>query len=512
MKIETFKNFFLSLKHSSIRAKIVFSLAVSTIITMSLTILLSVIVTHILEDSGKSYQSNAELDLYLMQLSETEAAMETYMHYRTFESIDKYYHYEAAAERTISMMNDRPSENEFLQREYKIHNLSLTFLELGNKAIAARRANNSLDTDYYFKKCLDCYNFLRSEIIDLNMLYFTRNATNYNTMKNNTSRFISRAILSILIILVSVSILIYMSIMKITQPLKEISQVALKVADRDFDITLFNSDSRNEIGNICRAFDAMIISIREYIDTIWEKAMKENELREKEIEMRALYTDAHFKALQDQIQPHFLFNTLNTGAQLAMIEGADKTCYFLEQVADFLRYNIQHPGSDATIQEELGMLDNYIYIMKVRFGERYKFIKEIDETAFNVRMPNTILQPLVENCLKHGLKDVSENGKITIRVQKNSSDIQITISDNGKGFDPEKKDRIMSDAERGSNGIELNRHDDVNEEHVSAGLVNVVSRLQLYFHSGNVFDILPNPEGKGTMFVINIPDNTEHNF
>ena len=136
-----------------------------------------------------------------------------------------------------------------------------------------------------------------------------------------------------------------------------------------------------------------------------------------------------------------MFNTLNTGAQLAMIEGADKTCYFLEQVADFLRYNIQHPGSDATIGEELGMLDNYLYIMKTRFGERYQFVKDIDESCLGVKIPNTILQPLVENCIKHGLKDATENGKVSIKVARAQSVITIEISDNGKGFAPEIKKR-----------------------------------------------------------------------
>ena len=244
----------------------------------------------------------------------------------------------------------------------------------------------------------------------------------------------------------------------------------------------------------------VIISIKEYIGAIWEKALKENELREKEIEMRALYTDARLKALQDQIQPHFLFNTLNTGAQLAMIEGADKTCYFLEQVADFLRYNIQHPGSDATIGEELGMLDNYLYIMKTRFGERYQFVKDIDESCLSVKIPNTILQPLVENCIKHGLKDITENGRITIKVRRDAGSIVIEISDNGKGFAPEIKKEIMNQAAAGSEGVLIS-----DKGHVSSGLINVISRLQIYFKDNSVFDIQNNPDG-GTIFRIKIED------
>jgi len=143
------------------------------------------------------------------------------------------------------------------------------------------------------------------------------------------------------------------------------------VAQQDFDVPLFNKKSHDEIGNICRAFDRMIISIREYIDKIWEKARTENELRERQMEMQALYADAQLKAFQSQINPHFLFNTLNTGAQLAMMEGADKTCFFIEQTSDFFRYNIAQK-EDASIDDELGLVDSFVYIMKVRFGKRLK--------------------------------------------------------------------------------------------------------------------------------------------
>ena len=185
-------------------------------------------------------------------------------------------------------------------------------------------------------------------------------------------------------------------------------------------------------------------------------------------------------------------------------EGADKTCYFLEQVADFLRYNIQHPGSDASIGEELGMLDNYIYIMKVRFGERYEFVKDIDQATLGVKMPNMILQPLVENCIKHGLNGVSENGRITISVKKQEDVILISISDNGIGFDKGVKERVMAIAQEESGGVLVQDKAMQEKAHVSTGLINVISRLQIYFKRTDVFSISENPDGCGTMFNIRI--------
>ena len=497
------------LKNLNLRTSLMLTALISFVLTLFIVLYLSTLVMGVMRQTGNSFSTNAELDEYLTSLEQTEAAMESYMSYRTFESIDKYYHFEAAAESGAEKLRSVPSTIYTEQKEYTIKMLSISFFALSNKAIAARRANNSKDADLYYTKTLDCYSFLYDEIMNLNMLYFKMNAVNYTQSKAKTEQIIHRTIFSLIMILLSTALLLYIHVAHITTPLKQISSVALRVAERDFDVPLFKNDRRNEIGNICRAFDSMIISIREYVDTIWEKALKENELREKEIEMRALYTDAHLKALQDQIKPHFLFNTLNTGAQLAMMEGADKTCYFLEQVADFLRYNIQHPGSDATISEELGMLDNYIYIMKVRFGERYKFVKDIDEATLCVKMPNMILQPLVENCIKHGLYGVTENGMITISVKKLSDQILISISDNGSGFDKEVKDRIMKIAGEESEGLLIQDEGLQERAHVSTGLINVISRLQIYFKRTDVFSISENPNGSGTMFNIKIPEQIQ---
>lgn len=491
----------------SIRFQILMTFFLSCLVLASIVIFLTHVLRTTITTVGESYQTNADLDNYLTQLSDTESALETYMQYRTFESIDKYFHFLAQSEEKAETLRDKPSSVLIHQKEYIIRQLSYSFFYLSGNAIAARRSNNSADIEKYYSKSFECYSFLRDEILSLNMLYFNSNVEMYKANRESTMTLMNISIVLMLLILACAILFIYMSMSRITVPLAKISSVALKVSGRNFDVELFNSTRHDEIGNICRAFDAMIVSIREYIDTIWEKAKQENEMREKEIEMRALITESHFKALQEQIKPHFLFNTLNAGAGLATIEGADKTCFFLEQVADFLRYNIQHPGQDATLKEELGVLDNYIYIMEVRFGNRYEFIKIIDEGTLSCRMPNMILQPLVENCIKHGLKDVIENGKIKIVVKKNraTNEIEIYISDNGSGFPLELKEKIM--AVCNSRDALLVNSGEINQnEHVSTGLVNVISRLNFYFKRNDVFDILQNGQDSGTTFFIKIPN------
>ena len=117
------------------------------------------------------------------------------------------------------------------------------------------------------------------------------NAEFYAADRNNINLLFKVYAVFFALFFVFILALLNLLIGKITRPLAEISSVALRVAQQNFDVPLFNKKSHDEIGNICRAFDRMIISIREYIDKIWEKARTENELRERQMEMQALYAD-----------------------------------------------------------------------------------------------------------------------------------------------------------------------------------------------------------------------------
>ena len=472
-------------------------LTVSIITTMKLSYLS-------MSSLGDSYKSNSELNNFTRFVSNTEKALEDYVNYRTFESIDEYYKSRTKVENLNEKLQNFPSKNEVIHKEYIVHQLTEAFLYYGNLTIAARRANNEEELSLEYSYTKNCYNYLRSQILELNNLRLQQNAARYD---ESNKKILTTNTLSILFFLLFAFLsffALYFTITSIMSPLVEISEVAHKVAKRNFDIPLFNRDTKDEIGNICRAFDRMIISIREYIDTIWEKARTEAELREKEMEMQALYSDAQLRALQNQINPHFLFNTLNTGAQLAMMESADKTCYFIEQVADFFRYNIQQQKRTVSIDEELGLVDNFVYIMKVRFGSRLDFTKEIPEGPFPQQIPSMTLQPLVENCVKHGLKNAK--GKVVLKITRKEKFIEISVIDNGEGMNEKIKEALFQAVASGTTRLPAEILDD-NSGHNGTGLINVFLRLKLQFHRMDLFDITEGENGQGTKFTIRIPNH-----
>ena len=490
------------IRNKSLRWRIMVCIGIAIIILAASLLTTMRLSFYSMSNLGDSYKSNSELTYFSKAVTATEKAMENYINYRSFESIDAYYNSRTKVEDYYDSFQDFPSKNEVAHKEYIVHQLTEAFLYYSNLAISARRANNEEDISLNYDYAMDSYNYLTSEILELNNLRLQQNATRYDKNQSrivitNTLSFTFFLIFSLLLFFV-----LYLTITSIMEPLAEISEVAHKVARRNFEVPLFNRTTTDEIGTICTAFDRMIISIREYIDTIWEKARTEAELKEKEIEMQALYTDAQLRALQNQVNPHFLFNTLNTGAQLAMMENADKTCYFIEQVADFFRYNIQQQERLVSIDEELGLVDNFVYIMKVRFGNRLEFTKEIPEGTFPQHIPSMTLQPLVENCIKHGLKNTK--GKVTLRVEIEDKFIVISVSDNGEGMPDKTREAVFKAVASENTRLPSDVLDD-NSTHNGTGLISVFLRLQLQFHRYDLFDITASDNGQGTKFIIRVP-------
>lgn len=493
------------IRNKSLRWRIMVCIGIAIIMLAASLLTTMRLSYYSVNNLGDSYKSNSELTHFSQAVTTTEKAMEDYVSYRTFESIDAYYNSRTKVEDYYDKFPEFPSRNEVAHKEYIVHQLTEAFLYYSNLAISARRANNENELQKNFNYAMDSYNYLLSQILELNNLQLQQNAKRYD---DNQSKILISNTLSIVFFLVfslMIFFVLYFTITSIMEPLVEISDVAHKVARRNFDIPLFNRTTNDEIGTICTAFDRMIISIREYIDTIWEKARTEAELKEKEIEMQALYTDAQLRALQNQINPHFLFNTLNTGAQLAMMENADKTCYFIEQVADFFRYNIQQQSRTVSIDEELALVDNFVYIMKVRFGNRLSFEKVIPSGSFPQQIPSMTLQPLVENCIKHGLKNTK--GKVRLEVLDEEKYIVISVSDNGEGMPEETRQAVFDAVASGTTRLASNVLDD-NSTHNGTGLISVFLRLRLQFHRDDLFDITDadvSTEKHGTKFIIRIP-------
>ncbi len=494
-------------KNYSIRSRLLYSFFLTAALMCVMVLYSFISLNSVAISMTDAYRSNVNLKEFHSALTELEGSMEKYISVRTFESIETYFSLRGRLDTLAAAFNSEISADEVLLLEYKLRRIMESFLEYGDKAIYARRANNITQYVSNYSAALRVYGYLSDTIDDLNRLYFDRNIASYGLLFNDMKVVEGLSIL-ILAAMIGINFLmVYILIYKITGPLVDLSHAANEIAAGNFNVQVVDVQGQDEVGTIFRAFDRMTVSIREYVDTIRTKAEIESNLRNKELQIREMYKDAQLKTLQAQINPHFLFNTLNAGAQLAMMEGADNTCTFIEKTADFFRYNIQNMDKATLLSEELTLVDNYMYIMKVRFADRLDYEKRVDCADLNVPMPSMVLQPLVENAIKHGIADMKSGGKITLSVRDDGELLVVTVSDNGKGITEELREKLLHGAyfyQERNNGGPYDPGEISASPAVGIGMINVITRLRVFYNDEDIFDIVSNSPQAGTSFVIRI--------
>lgn len=171
-----------------------------------------------------------------------------------------------------------------------------------------------------------------------------------------------------------------------------------------------------------------------------QRSSLELRLKQKEVDiikLNQLKTQAELQTLQSRINPHFLYNSLNSIASLIHID-ADKAEDMTLKLSKLFRYCINTQNENLTsIKEEIEIVQTYLDIEKVRFGDRIQFILNVDETIYAEKIPRFILQPLVENALKHGLNDMISGGILKLEIIKEGNEIILIVADNGKPFPTE---------------------------------------------------------------------------
>lgn len=278
----------------------------------------------------------------------------------------------------------------------------------------------------------------------------------------------------------------------ITKPVHQLTKAANELAQGRFNQKI-KVESKDEIAFLAQTFDEMRVNINDLIQEIQQKAQLEHELQQSKL----LLKESQLKSLQSQINPHFLFNTLNTLSKKAYLDGAEETSDLLVSVAGLLRYNLKRIDRSVTLYEEVLVLDQYMEIQKARFTDRLHFTTNIDESCLHVHIPSLTLQPIIENAVIHAIEPEENGGTISFNILRDGSWIIMEIEDSGKGISPENIELL------------LNGQMDSNEGHSTGiGFQNVVKRLQLFYGVDNLVSI-ESKVGTGTKVIIQIPETRE---
>jgi two-component system, sensor histidine kinase YesM len=286
----------------------------------------------------------------------------------------------------------------------------------------------------------------------------------------------------------------------LTRPVVRLAHLAEEISRGNFDVDDIQVNTKDEIGITARAFNEMKNSIQRYVAEMKEKAQIEKNLADqkvKNLEMQHLLKNAEMASLRSQMNPHFLFNSLNTGVQLAILEEADRTADFMGNLASLFRHNVRRLWRRNTIDDELKGLRYYSNLLKVRFGNTYRLEIRIPKELRRIEFPPLIFQPLVENSIIHGFERKEGGGRVRVEGGLAEGKVIFRVQDDGMGMSreaiaPALKPVSFSDEDFSSR--------------TGVGMRNVVLRLRLFFNREDVVKI-ESREGEGTEIRIELPED-----
>ena len=267
---------------------------------------------------------------------------------------------------------------------------------------------------------------------------------------------------------------------RITEPIIALSRRVEQFGQGDFAVEPVETHI-TELQTLSRGFDEM--------------AGRINTLMDKQIEDQKSLHRAELELLQAQINPHFLYNTLDSIAILAETQREEDVVNMVTSLSTFFRNSLNKGEDLISLQAERTQVTSYLEIQQIRYSDILRYEIDIPDSLLDCRVPKLILQPLVENALYHGIKNRRGMGKITITGEEAGEDMLLRVSDNGAGMAPEQIAALRA-------GI-------YEDKHTGLGLVNVHKRIRLYCGEGYGLSFESEP-GRGTTVSVRLPQRLNH--
>ncbi|TVQ99261.1 MAG: HAMP domain-containing protein [Spirochaetaceae bacterium] len=292
------------------------------------------------------------------------------------------------------------------------------------------------------------------------------------------------------------------SISRVTDPMHRLAEMAGELAAGNFDIEDIRIRTVTEVSTVVSAFNNMKNDIRAYVQEIEkQKEIEQGYMEEKlrNMKMEQLLKRMELYTMQAQMNPHFLFNTLNTGVQLAITERAEKTADFMEHLALFFRHNVRERKLVVPLRHEIEGLESYLYVLRIRFPKSLSLSLSVDDNLLDTaQVPALILQPLVENSVIHAFRSVRHEGKVDVRVWKEDHRVSLSVTDNGCGMPAGLAKELLRPH---PHDIEYNSR--------VMGLENVIQRLYFFYPDNPGVITIDSATDRGTAITISIDTREE---
>ncbi|GLX70827.1 cache domain-containing sensor histidine kinase [Paenibacillus glycanilyticus] len=315
--------------------------------------------------------------------------------------------------------------------------------------------------------------------------------TKWNTLILIPSEFLLKkqqhtAYILILVGLLAMGLIAFVSYTlsyQITLPLRNLMKKMARVEQGDLSQRM-EVAGNNEFSRLSRIYNRMLDSITRLIGEVYTSKLAEK--------------NAQISALQAQINPHFLYNTLNIMKSISRVRGIEEVAEMAESLAELFKYSMKNLQRPIPLRDEMDHISHYMNIQQHRFGSRFEFSMDVPEALQDASILKLTVQPLIENAIVHGLGKVKSGGRIVIAVRRLGDDLIIEVSDNGCGIEEERlhmlRKRIM--------GIQA--ADVLEEDGLGIGLSNIALRIKL-FHGVKYGAELISANGRGTTVRLTFP-------
>lgn len=300
----------------------------------------------------------------------------------------------------------------------------------------------------------------------------------YTYVTRNTEDLIRRFIFLCLLAAAIITALTVIVSNSFTRPVRVLQTAMRQVGDGDLAVRI--EERRNdEFGELYDGFNRLMKEIDQLIHTVSESEKRE--------------TVAKYQMLQSQINPHFLYNSLDTIRMMAVLDDKDDIAAALLHLSALFRYHVRNSDRPVMIMEELEQVNNYLALQKLRLQEKLQIVCDADPSLLGCYVPKILLQPILENCFSHGFRDAEDVCRITVSVKAEGDALRLSVADNGCGMDEETLKtlhaRLRNPVPPGEHGI---------------GLCNVNERLRLYFGAESCLHI-ESRKSDGTRISFRIP-------
>ena len=338
---------------------------------------------------------------------------------------------------------------------------------------------------------IDNKNILREENLKLKeaktewkIIFVEDSVNNVGFINKSKSLFINLIIFNLIL----PTIVITLISNSLTNRIKLINTYLDKIKNEEFNL-IKEVEGTDEIGSLIISYNLMVLKIKQLIEVVFKEDAEKKTLQISK-------KQAELKALQSQVNPHFMFNTLETIRMRCIIKKEDETAEIIEKLSLILRKTINWGDDNITISEEMVFVKNYIEIQKYRFGDKLSYSFYIQEECKGFKIPKLSILTFVENSCVHGVQNSINNTSINVSIFKDNQYLYIEIYDTGDGISQEKLQEIKEKIEKADF--------EIFKDSKSIGMLNAYIRMKMYFNNDITFEIESNIN-EGTDITIRVP-------